>query len=96
MQELYGLGGRRIGVIGMPNIGCVPSQRTIRGGIQRGCSDLENQAATLFNSKLVSQIEAFQHQFLEAKLVYLDIYNPLMDITQNPTKYGNQTQSLSL
>jgi phospholipase/lecithinase/hemolysin len=97
MQELYGLGARRIGVLGMPNIGCVPSQRTIDGGMNRGCSESENQAARLFNSKLVSQLDTFQIKFPEAKFVYLDIYNPLMNMVQNPAKYGNLnlTQALS-
>ncbi|CAJ2646633.1 unnamed protein product [Trifolium pratense] len=88
LQELYGLGARRIGVLGMPNIGCVPSQRTIGGGMDRGCLDYENTAARLFNSKLVSQLDAFQYKFPEAKFVYLDIYNPLMHMVQNPAKYG--------
>ncbi|KAJ1416490.1 SGNH hydrolase superfamily [Sesbania bispinosa] len=60
MQELYGLGARRIGVIGFPPIGCVPSQRTISGGIQRACSDSEKQAAILFNTKLLSQMDALK------------------------------------
>ncbi|KAJ1431558.1 SGNH hydrolase superfamily [Sesbania bispinosa] len=59
MQELYGLGARRIGVIGLP-IGCLPSQRTIGGGIQRACSDSENQATILFNTKLLSQMDALK------------------------------------
>ncbi|XP_061367747.1 GDSL esterase/lipase EXL3-like [Gastrolobium bilobum] len=88
LQELYGLGARRIGVIGLPPIGCVPSQRTIAGGIQRACSDSENQAAFLFNTKLVSQMDALKKMFPETRLVYLDIYNPLLYIIQNPAKYG--------
>lgn len=64
----------------MPNIGCVPTQRTIEGGIGRVCSDFENQAARLFNSKLVSQMDAFRNKFQDAKFVYLDIYNSLMDM----------------
>ncbi|KAJ1408775.1 SGNH hydrolase superfamily [Sesbania bispinosa] len=88
LQELYGLGARRIGIIGLPPIGCVPSQRTLGGGIQRGCSDSENQAAILFNTKLLSQMDAFKEKFPKARLVYLDIYNPLLYIIQNPAKYG--------
>ncbi|KAK2427018.1 GDSL esterase/lipase EXL3 [Trifolium repens] len=88
LQELYGLGARRIGVLGIPNIGCVPSQRTIDGGMNRGCSESENTAARLFNSKLVSQLDFFQNKFPEAKFVYLDTYNPLMNMVQNPAKYG--------
>ncbi|XP_027362040.1 GDSL esterase/lipase EXL3-like [Abrus precatorius] len=88
LQELYGLGARRIGVIGLPVLGCVPSQRTLRGGIRRACSDFENQAAILFNSKLSSQMDALKNKFPETRLVYLDIYNPLLNMIQNPAKYG--------
>jgi phospholipase/lecithinase/hemolysin len=95
MQELKSLGARRIGVIGMPYIGCVPSQRTLEGGRERACSDFENQAAKLFNSKLVSLVDAFENKYPETKLVYLDIYHPLMYMVQNPAKYGNYTQALS-
>ncbi|KAJ1413039.1 SGNH hydrolase superfamily [Sesbania bispinosa] len=89
LQELYGVGVRRIGVFSIPVIGCVPSQRTIGGGIFRTCSHSSNQAAILFNSKLFSQMSALQKKFSDARLVYLDSYNPLLDILQNPDKYGN-------
>ncbi|KAH0973128.1 hypothetical protein GBA52_025284 [Prunus armeniaca] len=36
LQELYDLGARRIGILSLPAIGCVPSQRTLNGGIDRG------------------------------------------------------------
>ncbi|KAM1907107.1 hypothetical protein ACFX15_026375 [Malus domestica] len=87
-QELYGLGARRIGVVSLPAIGCVPSQRTLSGGIDRGCSETANQAASLFNSKLSAQIDAFNRRLPEARLVYLDIYNTLLSLIQNPTQYG--------
>ncbi|CAL0331927.1 unnamed protein product [Lupinus luteus] len=88
LQELYRVGARRIGVMGLPVIGCVPSQRTASGGILRTCSDSENQAAILFNIKLFSLIQALKLKFPQAKLVYLDIYTPLLNIIQNPSKYG--------
>ncbi|RDX86234.1 GDSL esterase/lipase EXL3, partial [Mucuna pruriens] len=96
LQELYGLGARRIGVIGLPVLGCVPSQRTIQGGIQRACSDFENQAAMIFNNKLSSQMDALKKGFPEARLVYLDIYNPLLNMIQNPAKYAHFDLSDSL
>lgn len=88
-QELYGLGARRIGVFSVPVIGCVPSQRTIGGGMHRACSESSNQAAKLFNTKLFSQMGALQEKYLDARLVYLDSYYPLLDMIQNPHKYGN-------
>ncbi|OIV94854.1 hypothetical protein TanjilG_22051 [Lupinus angustifolius] len=92
LAELYGVGARRIGVMGLPVIGCVPSQRTASGGIHRTCSDSENHAAIIFNIKLFSLIHALKLKFPEAKLVYLDIYTPLLNMIQNPSKYGNGTQ----
>ncbi|KAF7809631.1 GDSL esterase/lipase EXL3-like [Senna tora] len=88
LQELYGLGARRIGVFGLTVIGCVPSQRTLDGGIERACSDSANQGALLFNSKLSSQMDLLNKKFPDARLVYLDCYTPFLDMLQNPTKYG--------
>ena len=44
----------------------------------------------LFNNKLSSQIGKL---LPGDRLVYLDIYNRLLDMIQNPTKHGNQTHS---
>ncbi|XP_018507969.1 GDSL esterase/lipase EXL3 isoform X2 [Pyrus x bretschneideri] len=88
LQELYGLGARRIGVINLPAIGCVPSQRTLGGGINRDCSETANQAARLFNSKLSAKIDAFNKRLPQARVVYLDIYYTLLSLIQNPTQYG--------
>ncbi|KDP23988.1 hypothetical protein JCGZ_25376 [Jatropha curcas] len=87
-QELYGLGVRRIGILGVPAAGCVPSQRTVRGGIERKCADFANQAAILFNSKLSSAIYSLNTTLSDANLIYLDIYYPLLSLIQNPAKYG--------
>ncbi|OWM68221.1 hypothetical protein CDL15_Pgr004703 [Punica granatum] len=86
--ELYGLGARRIGITGIPPIGCVPAQRTLRGGIERNCFDDGNDAAILFNSKLSSQIDSLSSQLSNSKIVYIDIYYSFLPLIQNPTKYG--------
>ncbi|KAL5564237.1 hypothetical protein UlMin_027401 [Ulmus minor] len=68
--------------------GCVPEQRTEGGSLIRSCADNANNAATLFNSKLSSQITSLNQRFPDARLVYIDTYNPLLDLVQNPTRYG--------
>ncbi|GAV85326.1 Lipase_GDSL domain-containing protein [Cephalotus follicularis] len=88
LQELYGLGARKVGVFSAPPIGCVPSQRTIRGGIERKCSQKENQAAILFNSKISSKVDALSKQFPDFRIVYLDVFNPLLSLIKNPARYG--------
>lgn len=88
-KDLYNLGARRIGVFSAPPIGCVPSQRTLAGGAQRDCAENYNQAATLFNSKLSKKLDSLNAILPNSRIVYIDIYNPLLNLIQNPNKYGN-------
>ncbi|KAF4360927.1 GDSL esterase/lipase EXL3 [Cannabis sativa] len=88
IKELYGLGARRIGVFSAPPIGCVPSQRTLGGGVLRQCAEEYNEAALMFNSKLASTIHSLKSRLSSSKLVYVDIYNPLLDLIVNPQNYG--------
>ncbi|KAK7376693.1 hypothetical protein VNO80_02107 [Phaseolus coccineus] len=87
VKELYNLGARKIGVLSAPPIGCVPSQRTLAGGLVRGCSEKYNYAAKLFNSKLSKELDSL-HNSTKSRIVYIDVYNPLLDIIQNYQNYG--------
>ncbi|XP_050214247.1 GDSL esterase/lipase EXL1-like [Mercurialis annua] len=88
IQDLYNLGGRRIGVFSAPPIGCVPSQRTLAGGSERVCADNYNEAATLFNSKLSAKLNSLTTSLPQSKIIYIDIYKPLLNIIQYPKQYG--------
>lgn len=86
-QELYDLGARRIAVFGAPPIGCVPSQRTLAGGLNRDCVESYNQAAQVYNSKLSSELETLGNTLPQSRIVYIDIYSPLLDLIQNHQNY---------
>ncbi|MCL7025169.1 hypothetical protein MKW94_006614 [Papaver nudicaule] len=88
IQGLYNLGARRIGVLGTPPIGCLPSQRTLAGGEARNCVDNYNQAAQIFNSKLSSALDKLTSKFVHGRAVYVDIYTPLQYIVEHPHEYG--------
>ncbi|XP_071703401.1 GDSL esterase/lipase EXL3-like [Rutidosis leptorrhynchoides] len=88
IQEIYKLGARRIAVFGAPPIGCLPSQRTLAGGVARMCKDEYNEAAQIYNSKLQPQLEYLNSTLAESRIVYVDIYNPLLDIIKHPKNYG--------
>ncbi|KAI8549459.1 hypothetical protein RHMOL_Rhmol06G0026200 [Rhododendron molle] len=88
VQDLYGLGARRIGVFGIPPIGCVPSQRTLGGGPQRDCVETYNEAARLFNAKLSLRLNSFNCNLPLARIVYIDAYDLPLDLLRNPDKYG--------
>ncbi|XP_060673005.1 GDSL esterase/lipase EXL3-like [Ziziphus jujuba] len=87
-KSLYGLGVRRFGVFSAPPVGCVPSQRTLLGGFRRDCAEDSNQAALLFNSKLSAHLDYLNKNLPNANFLYIDVYNPLLDIINNPNKYG--------
>lgn len=88
-KNLYRLGARRIGILGLPPLGCLPSQRTLRGGPQRNCVQIYNQVSQLFNSKLSAEIDRFGNNNRDAIIVYGDIFTPIIDMINNPQKYGN-------
>lgn len=88
IQEIYKFGARRMAVFGAPPIGCLPFLRTLGGGFLRSCVDNYNQAAKLYNTKLSSKLHSLSKTLPQSKVVYIDIYNPLFDIIQNPQNYG--------
>ncbi|KAL8514786.1 hypothetical protein ACS0TY_013750 [Phlomoides rotata] len=88
VQELYGVGVRRMGVTGLPPVGCLPSQRTLRGGVQRNCIDEYNEAAQLFNHKLEAELNSLNNQRHDALIIYIDIFTLPLDFINNPNKYG--------
>ncbi|XP_030527232.2 GDSL esterase/lipase EXL3-like [Rhodamnia argentea] len=88
LQDLYDLGARRIAVFSAPPIGCVPSQRTLAGGAVRGCAEEHNAAAQSFNTKLSSKIDSLNGKLPHSKMVYIDVYNPLLDLIKFPQKHG--------
>ncbi|XAR64213.1 Triacylglycerol lipase, partial [Bertholletia excelsa] len=91
-KEIYKLGARKILVFGAPPIGCLPVQRTLAGGVGRECVEPRNQAAQLYNSKLSAALDSLNRSLNKAepksRVIYVDIYSPLLDIIQNHKKYG--------
>ncbi|XP_034919513.1 GDSL esterase/lipase EXL3-like [Populus alba] len=89
-QELYELGARRIGFFSAPPVGCVPAQRTLARGAGRKCAENLNEAAKLFNSKLSQKLDSLGSSLPDGRFVYMDVYNILLDLIQNPKKHGFQ------
>jgi phospholipase/lecithinase/hemolysin len=52
LRNVSARGAKRIGFVGLPPIGCVPSQRTLGGGPRRSCVPERNAAAQLYNTKV--------------------------------------------
>ena len=93
-QSLYGVGARKIVVAGLPPIGCLPMQVTLGSIIpsfhmfQRVCVDQQNIDSQLYNNKLQALTSRLQDEHNGLKVLYVDIYNPIMDMITNPRHYG--------
>ncbi|XP_056689242.1 GDSL esterase/lipase At5g45950 isoform X2 [Spinacia oleracea] len=91
IEEMHKVGAKRIGVVGVPPIGCMPIVMTFTGdGIH--CVDKMNKAVLSLNSKIQKQMEAIRTQ-LNMKTIFVDVYNIIESAINNPKKYG--TMSLS-
>lgn len=88
LQNLYGLGARRIGVTSLPPIGCLPAAITLFGSGNNQCVDRMNQDAVSFNSKLKNTVDGLQKKFSGLKMVTFDIYQPLLDLVSKPSEHG--------
>ncbi|OWM72481.1 GDSL esterase/lipase At2g40250-like [Punica granatum] len=96
IQDLHSLGARKFLVAGMPPTGCLPLQMTAGSifpifgphTLQRRCVEQQNSDSQAYNVKLQALITKLSSEVEEAKFAYADIYRPLMDIIQNPSKEG--------
>ncbi|KAI3959973.1 hypothetical protein MKW92_001136 [Papaver armeniacum] len=88
LMELYNLGARKLSVSGLPPCGCLPIARTLNH--VSGIPSLEelNRASKDFNARLQHLMASLNTELKGIKLVYADIYHPLLHIIQNPDRYG--------
>ncbi|KAK4491642.1 hypothetical protein RD792_002404 [Penstemon davidsonii] len=88
-QELLDQGARRIGVVGLPPIGCLPIAITVFSGItnpQRNCLEKYSSVARDYNQLLQNELTAMKLAS-GANIGYIDVYGPLEDLTLRH-KYG--------
>ncbi|MED6192431.1 hypothetical protein PIB30_010064 [Stylosanthes scabra] len=90
IKELYEVGCRKFGVTGLPCIGCIPIQITVNcvDSKERKCVEDENSDAEIYNKKLAKRLLALQEMLPGSRVVYADIYDPLINLISHPEKYG--------
>ncbi|XP_070011657.1 GDSL esterase/lipase At5g45960-like isoform X2 [Nicotiana sylvestris] len=85
ISELLDQGARKIGVVGLPPMGCLPVVITLHSDnafTKRDCADFFSSIAGDYNSKLQNQLNDMQFKFakLGSRIAYMDIYGPLVDM----------------
>ncbi|KAF8087702.1 hypothetical protein N665_0570s0016 [Sinapis alba] len=94
VQRLHDAGARRITVAGLPPIGCLPVQVTLgtvtlpRIFHHRICTENQNSDSQIYNQKLLKLNFRLSQRLQGSKILYLDIYTPIMDMIKHPNKYG--------
>ncbi|CAH8385516.1 unnamed protein product [Eruca vesicaria subsp. sativa] len=88
VMQLHGHGVRQIAVLGTPPLGCVPLQRTIKGGLHRDCYQDLNYASQIFNARLSIKLDQLAYALPNSNVFYIDIYSPFSDIMKNSQDYG--------
>ncbi|CAN6274101.1 unnamed protein product [Urochloa humidicola] len=89
-KTLNDMGAKRIAFVGVPPLGCCPSQITLGGSPSGQCEPLRNQASRLFNTRISQELELLnaERSVSGSIIAYLDIYYNLLDLIQNPALYG--------
>ncbi|GAB2254254.1 hypothetical protein Droror1_Dr00022063 [Drosera rotundifolia] len=94
LQALYDLGARRIGALSLPPEGCLPASRTFFGSILRFCVEEYNYYSMVFNIKLQLLMFNLREKNPDSRFVYLDLYNQVLRLVQNPTESGFQISNV--
>lgn len=94
MQRLYSLGARKIAVVGLPPIGCLPIQMTenilLPGSHMRVCVQQQNEDSVVYNLKLQSLLPSIQASRPGTTIAYLDAYDALLNMIIIPEEYGKK------
>lgn len=82
------MGARKIIVVNVGPIGCIPYQREINPSAGDKCVSFPNGLAQLFNTQLRGLVTHLNSQLIGSKFVYADAYEIVQDIIQNYSSYG--------
>ncbi|KAJ8532559.1 hypothetical protein K7X08_012482 [Anisodus acutangulus] len=87
LMQIHGLGARKFLIVGIGPIGCTPAQRLLNS--TDNCNDEANLWAANYNKGLQSMLQKLKSQLKgDFNYSYFDNYSFLIDLIQNPTKYG--------
>ncbi|XP_058115136.1 GDSL esterase/lipase 7 [Magnolia sinica] len=87
LTRLYGLGARKMVLVGLGPLGCIPSQLSMVNG-SNGCVERVNNLVGAFNERLVQLTATLGTTLPGSYFVYQDVYRVFADMINNPSNYG--------
>ncbi|KAH7544914.1 hypothetical protein FEM48_Zijuj01G0036400 [Ziziphus jujuba var. spinosa] len=91
IKEMYRIGGRRLVVVGVPPMGCMPLVLTIWGD-GRKCVDTYNNVAFSFNSKIQKELVTVRST-IGMRTAFVDAFTIIQHAVNSPQKYGLEETS---
>ncbi|GLJ50128.1 hypothetical protein SUGI_1066580 [Cryptomeria japonica] len=92
IEEIYKLGVRKLGIAGLPPLGCIPGVKTLYGQSElNGCIEEFNDISTSYNQKFKDILKGLEGRLPGIRLEYIDIHEYLSDMIENPSLYGLET-----
>lgn len=88
VRHVYGLGARRVRIVGLPPLGCLPLLRTLNRARPGECSAGHNTVAMRFNRRLRALVWKLNLELPGAQVVYVDQYHLLAAMIDKPWEYG--------
>ncbi|EOA18153.1 hypothetical protein CARUB_v10006620mg [Capsella rubella] len=97
LTRLYQLGARKIVVINIGPIGCIPFEREVTSDPTAGneCSFEPNEMAQMYNLKLKTLVEELNKNLQGSRFVYADVFRIVYDILQNYSSYGFESEKIA-
>lgn len=71
LMTLYTYGARKVGVFGVGELGCIPSELNTYGTNGTACVEMIGNAVTLFNDRLIRLIEVLNNKLIDANFIYI-------------------------
>ncbi|KAJ3680083.1 hypothetical protein LUZ60_016361 [Juncus effusus] len=90
LKKLHGLGARKVFVVDVGPLGCIPFVRAMDLTPEGKCSLNTNKLVQGYNTKLRQMIYQLNHDDLgpESIFVYANSYDIVMQVLKNPVRYG--------
>lgn len=92
LKDLWDEGARKIAVTGLPPMGCLPIVITLNSEnaiLERGCIEKYSRVGMEYNQMLQNEVNSMRGRLahLGAKIDYIDIFTPLVDMIQGVGKH---------
>lgn len=99
IKSLWELGARKIGVVGLPPMGCLPVVITLKSNSisQRGCIESLSSVARDYNQLLQTRLFGLELMLQDCvtKIVYVDAYSPMADMAHGTGNFNYSFEHVS-